>query len=112
MKAHKFESESQRANYEYGFRYGCSVRLQQRIAAMMEAAKKGEMMGDSGANLPALRSLYDENQQILDAYMKENHPNLKVNRRKAKWSEAASQGFRKAGGISLHRQVAGEAERG
>ena len=72
MKAHRFESESQRANYEYGFRYGCSVRLQQRINAMIEAAKKGEMTEDSGTNLPALRSLYDENQQILDAYMKES----------------------------------------
>jgi hypothetical protein len=105
MKTHGFESESQRANYEYGFRYGCSVRLQQRINAMIDAAKKGEMIEDTGANLPALRNLYDENRQILDAYMKENHPNLKVNRRKVKWSEAASQGFRKADGISLNRQV-------
>ncbi len=110
MKAHRFESEGQRANYEYGFRYGCSVRLQQRIAQMIVDAKKGEMTEDSGANLPALRNLYDENQQILDAYMQEHHPNLKVNRRKAKWSEAAAQGFRKADGISLNQQVDGQAE--
>jgi hypothetical protein len=94
MKAQTFESENQRAHYEYGFRYGCSVRLQQRITAMIEEAKKGVMTDDSSANLPALRNLYEDNRQMLDAHMKENHPNLKVNRRKAKWSEAASQGFR------------------
>lgn len=60
---------NERSRYRTSFKAACSNRLCWRINERIEAAKKGEVKTESGTNLPALASLYDQTKAKLDNFI-------------------------------------------
>jgi len=94
-----FLNENERAKYEYAFRYGCSVRLQQIIREIHKTPPS--TYSDTGSNVPAPRSVEMEDYWIKAACDQEQQGHPVTHRRTVKWSPAATDGFCRADSINL-----------
>jgi len=68
---------NERSKYRTSFKASCASRLCWRIQERIEAAKKGEVKTESGTNLPALASLYDQTKIKLDSFISERVGEMK-----------------------------------
>lgn len=102
-----------RTAYRDSFMKGCAYRLCIRLHDRWEAAKRGELKGEGGTNLPALLDLYTSTEQRLNDWLKERQGKaMSVHRRKGKSTniEGILDGRAAADKIGLDQQV-GQAEK-
>lgn len=101
--------KSEQSPYRVAFRSACCVRLCHRIQDRIAAAKRGEIKGEGGKAL-VLASLYDQAQHMLDKYLEQKIPGLRVKKNNLKTmihAQGGIEGYAAGNTIGLDDQVAG-----
>ena len=101
--------KSEQSPYRVAFRSACCVRLCQRIYQRIEAAKRGEIVGETGKAL-VLASLYDRTQHMLDKFLEQEVGKMRTGRTRLATTihqKGGSEGYQAGNTIGIDDQVAG-----
>lgn len=103
------KDQSDPAAYRTSFRNACVRRLYTRMMKRIEEAKRGEVKTDSGKNLPALLSMYEDAKAKQAAYIEAEVGKLKEKASRMKTSDVRGMLDGAAAGdrIGLDQQVGG-----
>jgi hypothetical protein len=121
MVVSSIEKESRKQSKEiYGkedssfvnsFWTGAMHRISHRCSDMVEEAKRGEIVDDNGANLPALVSVYEENNRRVKDFLSSKVGNLKSANSKTRATNTVglSRGSKAGDRVQLNRAISGAA---
>lgn len=93
--------------FEGSFKNAATVRIGHRIRERIEAAKKGELKTSDGTTLPALRTMYEEAEEIQKEHLKKELGELRKKPMKmnARNDYAIAKGIEAADKIGLDPQI-------
>lgn len=95
------------SSFVRSFWIGARDRIIERCKELMEASKAGELQDEQGNKLPALLSLYDANQELLDRYLQDHIPNLvlKSSRTTSRNQLGRAKGYTAGNKVQLSRAI-------
>jgi hypothetical protein len=100
-----------RTSYMTSFKHACSIRLSQRLADRLAAARAGAVKSENtGTTLPALADLYDRTDKALSVFVKQSMGNTSIKKVKPTFNDMLGMADGRAAGdkIGLDGQIAGE----
>jgi len=119
MVVSSIEKESRKQSKEiYGkedssfvnsFWTGAMHRISQRCSDMVEEAKRGEIVDDNGTNLPALVSIYEENNRRITEFLSPVTLKTCTAKTRATNTVGLSRGGKAGDRVQLNRAVGGAA---
>jgi len=119
MVVSSIEKESRKQSKEiYGkedssfvnsFWTGAMHRISQRCSTMVEEAKRGEIVDDNGTNLPALVSIYEENNRRITEFLSPVTLKTSTAKTRATNTVGLSRGGKAGDRVQLNRAIGGAA---
>jgi len=99
------------SSFVNSFWTGAMHRISQRCSDMVEEAKRGEIVDDNGANLPALVSVYEENNRRVTEFLSSKVGKLKSANSKTRVTDTVglSRGSKAGDRVQLNRAIGGAA---
>jgi hypothetical protein len=97
------------SSFVNSFWSGAMHRISERCAEMIEEAKRGEIVDDNGANLPALVSVYEENNKRVSDFLSKTTFKSASSNTRATNSVGISRGKAAGDRVQLNRGIGGSA---
>jgi len=97
------------SSFVNSFWTGAMHRISQRCSAMVEEAKRGEIVDDNGANLPALVSVYEENNRRVTEFLSTVTLKTANSKTRVTDTEGLSRGSKAGDRVQLNRAISGTA---